>query len=210
VVSIGLLWLLYYVLFAVAVFGIMAGALGRMKFDERMRWADHLYVLLYGWPEQVVRSLGLPPNPRVITAATGVVWAVGLYLLILLATRFGSRHSMMKADQTLTVSGIVSPPRSQPMFPSNKDRQAYLIALHARVGDQNADHKTTLAEYVQADLGLPPATAAAILQSLITAGLVTSPTKSGAIGLTNSGLGVAQRREREGLTGDAGDELDED
>jgi hypothetical protein len=82
--------------------------------------------------------------------------------------------------------------------PSNRERRAFLRALHARVGDRDADTKTTVMDFVGGDLGLTTARTDAVVEVLMKAGLVTPPTRERVIGLTGLGLAVAQRREREG------------
>ncbi len=93
--------------------------------------------------------------------------------------------------------------------PSNRERTAFLTALHARLGDHNADAKTTVMDYVGADLSLTTAQTDAVVDVLMKAGLVTPPTRERVIGLTDLGIAVARRREQEGdgvLESDWGEE----
>jgi hypothetical protein len=92
---------------------------------------------------------------------------------------------------------------------SNAQRQAYLMALHARVGDHDADQKTTVMDFVAGDLGLSRAEADAVHEVLMKAGLVTAPTRERVIGLTPLGIAVARRRESEATAPPLADE-DED
>jgi hypothetical protein len=94
---------------------------------------------------------------------------------------------------------------------SNAQRQAYLMALHARVGDHDADQKTTVMDFVGGDLGLDRAQTNAVTEVLMKAGLVTAPTRERVIGLTPLGIAVAHRREAEAAAEAAGTQAgDED
>lgn len=81
--------------------------------------------------------------------------------------------------------------------PTNPERRAFLKALHARVGDHNADAKTTILDFVGTDLALTTAQTDRLVEVLVKAGLVTPPTRERVIGLTDLGLAVARRREQE-------------
>jgi hypothetical protein len=92
---------------------------------------------------------------------------------------------------------------------SNPLRQAFLLALYNRVGEHDADQKTTVMDFVGGDLGLSRADTDAVVEVLMKAGLVTAPTRERVIGLTPLGIAVARRRAVEAASAGAGDR-DED
>lgn len=94
------------------------------------------------------------------------------------------------------------------LHPTNAERQAFMSAVHARVGNHTADGKTTVVDYLRADLGWDPALFDAALEILVKGGLITPPTRTGAIGLTSLGLTVARRRSMEGREVEEEDEDD--
>jgi hypothetical protein len=91
-------------------------------------------------------------------------------------------------------------------IPTTQERRAFLIAMYRRVGDQNADHRTTVMDFVGRDVGLGPAETDAMVELLMKSGLVTAPTKDRVIGLTDAGVATARRAEQGGPE----DEADED
>ncbi len=95
------------------------------------------------------------------------------------------------------------------MSVSNAQRQAFLMALHARLGDHHADQKTTVMDFVGGDLGLSRAETEAVTEVLMKAGLVTAPTRERVIGLTPLGIAVARRRAAEATGALGADEGDE-
>jgi hypothetical protein len=82
--------------------------------------------------------------------------------------------------------------------PTKRERNDFLRALYARLGPHSVHEKTTVVEFVGRDLGWDDELTRSVVDALVSAGLVTAPTKEGAFGLTTMGVGVARRRTEEG------------
>jgi len=91
--------------------------------------------------------------------------------------------------------------------PTNDQRRAFLLALYERVGDHAADGKTTVLDFVRADMGWDEALFGAVAEAMVKGGLMTAPTRTGVVGLTDVGLAVARRRK---FGPEVDDEDDED